>query len=126
MSLAFVNALECKEPAHSDEIWDISWTANDTVISASADGTVKQWDSTSGQVSMARAPHNLAIVSLSASPDGRFVLYNGLDGTTCLWDLQTDALVGRHKSYDRSAVEGAEPCKCSLTKRLLTLYSPPA
>ncbi|KIJ10982.1 hypothetical protein PAXINDRAFT_164197 [Paxillus involutus ATCC 200175] len=108
MSLAFVNALECKEP-HSDEIWGIAWTANNAVVSASADGTVKQWDSTSGQVLMARAPHNLAIVSLSVSPDGRFVLYNGLDGTTCLWDLQTDALVGRHESYDRSAVEGAEP-----------------
>ncbi|KAF9226933.1 WD40 repeat-like protein [Gyrodon lividus] len=106
--LVFVNTLECKEP-HSDEIWDIAWTANDTVVSASADGTVKQWDSTSGQVSMARVPHNLAIVSLSVSPDGRFVLYNGLDGTTFLWDLQTDALVGRHESYDRSAVEGAEP-----------------
>ncbi|KAL4081294.1 WD40-repeat-containing domain protein [Scleroderma yunnanense] len=108
MSLAFVNALECKEP-HSDEAWDVVWTVNDTVISASADGTVKQWDSTSGQASTSRPPHNLAIVSLSVSPDGRFVLFNSLEGTTFLWDLQTDSIVGRHESYDRSAVEGAEP-----------------
>ncbi|KIK96097.1 hypothetical protein PAXRUDRAFT_11036 [Paxillus rubicundulus Ve08.2h10] len=46
-------------------------------------------------------------MSLPASPDGRFVLYNGLDGTACLWDLK-DALVDRHESCDRSAVEGAE------------------
>ncbi|KAG8219107.1 WD40-repeat-containing domain protein [Butyriboletus roseoflavus] len=107
MSLAFVNALDCKEP-HSDEIWDIAWTATDAVLSASADGTVKQWDSSSGQVSLARPPHNLAIVSLSVSPDGHSVLYNGLDGTTCLWDLTSDSIVGLHESYDRS-VEGAEP-----------------
>jgi len=107
MSLAFVNALDCKEP-HGDEIWDIAWTATDAVISASADGTIKQWDSTSGQVSHARPPHNLAIISLSVSPDGQSVLYNGLDGTTCLWDLTSDTIVGRHESYDRS-VKGAEP-----------------
>ncbi|KAF8549938.1 WD40 repeat-like protein [Imleria badia] len=107
MSLAFVNALDCKEP-HSDEIWDIAWSATDFVLSASADGTIKQWDSTSGQVSLARPPHNLAIVSLSVSPDGHSVLYNGLDGTTCLWDLTSDTIVGRHESYDRS-VDGAEP-----------------
>jgi len=107
MSLAFVNALDCKEP-HSDEIWDIAWLATDAVLSASADGTIKQWDSTSGQVSLARPPHNLAIVSLSVSPDGHSVLYNGLDGTTCLWDLTSDTIVGRHESYDRS-VDGAEP-----------------
>lgn len=100
--------------AHSDEIWDIAWTATDAVLSASADGTIKQWDSTSGQVSLARPPHNLAIVSLSVSPNGHSVLYNGLDGTTCLWDLTSDTIVGRHESYDRS-VEGAEPCKCSFT-----------
>ncbi|KAH0840378.1 WD40-repeat-containing domain protein [Lanmaoa asiatica] len=98
--------------AHSDEIWDIAWTATDAVLSASADGTIKQWDSTSGQVSLARPPHNLAIVSLSPSPDGHSVLYNGLDGTTCLWDLASDTIVGRHESYDRS-VEGAEPCEYS-------------
>jgi WD repeat-containing protein 61 len=81
--------------AHSDEIWAVAWTANNTALSASADGTVKQWDSTSGQVTMSRPPHNLAIVSLSVSPDGKFALYNGLDGTTQLWDLQPDTIVGR-------------------------------
>jgi WD repeat-containing protein 61 len=89
----------------------VAWTANNTAVSASADGTVKQWDSASGQVSMSRPPHNLAIVSLSVSPDGSFALFNGLDGTTWLWDLQADNVVGRHESYDRSAVQGAEPCE---------------
>ncbi|KAI6098511.1 WD40-repeat-containing domain protein [Pisolithus sp. B1] len=108
MSLAFVNALQCKEP-HADEVWSVAWTSSDTVISGSVDGTVKQWDSTSGQVSLARPPHNLAIVSLSVSPDARFVLYNSLEGTTCLWDIQSDKIVGKHESYDRSTVDGAEP-----------------
>jgi WD repeat-containing protein 61 len=80
-------------------------------VSASLDGTVKQWDSTSGQSSMSRPPLNLAIVSLSVSPNGQYALYNGLDDTTCLWDLENDTVVGRHESYDRSAVKDAEPCE---------------
>ncbi|KAG1737351.1 WD40-repeat-containing domain protein [Suillus occidentalis] len=93
----------------SDEIWAVAWTANNTAVFASADGTVKQWNSTSGQVAMSRPPHNLAIVSLSVSLDGKFALYNGLDGTTRLWHPQSDTIVRHHKSYDHSAVQDAEP-----------------
>ncbi|KAJ3005747.1 hypothetical protein NUW54_g4204 [Trametes sanguinea] len=50
--------------------------------------TIKQWDSISGQVSRARAPHTLGLVSLSVDPTGRHALYNTLEGLTCLWDLE--------------------------------------
>ena len=110
MSLAFINAIEAAEP-HGDAVWDIKWTTADTVLSASADGSVRQWDVASGQTSAARPPHKLAITSLSALSDGSRVLYNSLEGTTSLWDVQEDALVGTHKSFDRS-VPGAEACKC--------------
>jgi len=106
MSLAFINAIEAKEP-HADAVWDIAWTTADTVLSASADGSVRQWDISSGETSASRPPHTLAVTSLSASPDGSRALYNSLEGTTSLWDIQGDALVGTHKSFDRS-VPGAE------------------
>lgn len=97
--------------AHSHDVWDVVWTAQDTVISGSADGTVKQWDSTSGQASMSPKSHNLGIVSVSVSPDGRLVLYNSLEGTTTLWNVETDTVIGVHESFDRSSEKGAEPCE---------------
>jgi WD40 repeat protein len=95
--------------AHGDAVWDISWTAKDNaVVSISADGVIKRWNSTSGQVMRAAPPHTLGLVSLSVSPDGGHALYNSIDGTTLLWDLEGGAVVGKYESYTRS---GAEPCK---------------
>lgn len=106
MSLAYVHALDCAEP-HGDAVWDISWTAKDNaVVSISADGIIKRWNSASGQVMRTAPPHTLGLVSLSVSPDGRYALYNSVDGTTFLWDLETGTIVGKHESYARP---GAEP-----------------
>ncbi|THH14185.1 hypothetical protein EW146_g6122 [Bondarzewia mesenterica] len=107
-SLAFLHALDCQEP-HSDAVWDISWTATDTVISVSADGSIKHWDSTSGQILRSLPPHTLGIVSLSVSPNGKHALYNTIDGLTCLWDLENGEIVGKHESYARTGSEATEP-----------------
>ncbi|KAI0306990.1 WD repeat-containing protein 61 [Multifurca ochricompacta] len=105
-SLAYLRAIDCAEP-HGDAVWGISWTAkDDSVISISADGTIKRWNSTSGQVMRTAPTHTLGLVSLSVAPDGRFALYNSVDGTTFLWDLEGGAIVGKHESYTRP---GAEP-----------------
>jgi len=76
------------------------------VVSISADGVIKRWNSTSGQVMRTVPAHTLGLVSLSVSPDGGHALYNSIDGTTFLWDLEGGAIVGKHESYTRS---GAEP-----------------
>ncbi|KZP09957.1 WD repeat-containing protein 61 [Athelia psychrophila] len=108
MSLAFVHALDCKEP-HTDAIWGLSWTTNDTAISISADGSIRQWDSTSGQVSRTLPPHTLGLVSHSLSPSGDKVLFNSIEGLTSLWDLQSGEVVGKHESYVRSGTDPVEP-----------------
>ncbi|KII94561.1 hypothetical protein PLICRDRAFT_33361 [Plicaturopsis crispa FD-325 SS-3] len=109
MSLAFLHDHDCKEP-HVDAIWDIAWSPDDTVLSASADGTIKQWDSAAGQVKHARPPHTLGLVSLSVSPTGQYVLYNSLEGLTCLWDTTRGEIVGKFESYLRgSSSEDGEP-----------------
>ncbi|KAI0265206.1 WD repeat-containing protein 61 [Gloeopeniophorella convolvens] len=106
MSLAYVHVADCTEP-HGDAVWDISWTAKDTAtISISADGTIKRWSSSSGQVMRSLPAHTLGLVSLSVSPDGRHALYNGVDGTTFLWDLESGEILGKHESFAR---QGAEP-----------------
>ncbi|KAF8484580.1 WD repeat-containing protein 61 [Russula ochroleuca] len=105
MSLAYVYSTVCTEP-HADAVWDICWTAKDNaVVSISADGVIKRWNSTSGQVMRSIPAHTLGLVSLSVSADGGHALYNSIDGTTFLWDLEGGAIVGKHESYTRSAGE---------------------
>ncbi|KAI0360565.1 WD repeat-containing protein 61 [Trametes cingulata] len=108
MSLAFLHAHDGAEP-HSDAVWAVSWTNADTVLSISADGSIKQWDSVSGQVSRTRPPHTLGLVSLSVDPSGKLALYNTLEGLTCLWDLEDGELKGTFESYARTAGEPTEP-----------------
>ncbi|CDO75008.1 hypothetical protein BN946_scf184965.g10 [Trametes cinnabarina] len=73
------------------------------------DGSIKQWDSISGQVSRARPPHTLGLVSLSVDPTGKHALYNTLEGLTCLWDLEDGEIKGSFESYARTGGEPTEP-----------------
>lgn len=94
-------------------MWGVSWTNADTVLSISADGTIKQWDSISGQVSRSRPAHTLGLVSLSVDPTGKQALYNTLEGLTCLWDLDDGEVKGSFESYARAAGgDSTEPCTC--------------
>ncbi|RDB20210.1 WD repeat-containing protein 61 [Hypsizygus marmoreus] len=111
MSLAFLHAHDCSEP-HSDAIWGVAWTAVDTAISISADGSVKQWLASTGQHHPPNAPfpapHTLGLVSLSVSPDGKRAIYNSIEGLTSLWDLTTGEVVGKFESYARTS-DDSEP-----------------
>lgn len=93
---------------HNDAVWGVQWTAKDRLVSASADGSVRQWDATSGQGIASRPPHAIGISSLSVAPSGSHALYNSLEGTTGLWDLEKNEQVGVHESYVRTA-EQSEP-----------------
>ncbi|KAK7681939.1 hypothetical protein QCA50_014901 [Cerrena zonata] len=108
MSLAFLHAHDCSEP-HTDSVWGIAWTATDSVVSISADGSLKQWDSTSGQASHTQPPHTLGLVSLDVDPTGKQALYNTLEGLTCLLDTESARVIGRYESYTRSGNDSAEP-----------------
>ena len=90
-------------------MWGVAWTPKDEVISISADGTVKKWNPTSAQVSLSQPAHPLAVVSVDIDPQGRRALYNTLEGLTCLWDLETGDVVGKHESYVREPKETTEP-----------------
>ncbi|KAI0076931.1 WD repeat-containing protein 61 [Panus rudis PR-1116 ss-1] len=108
MSLAFLHAHDSAEP-HNDSVWGIKWMTSDAVVSISADGTLKHWNSTSGQVSHALPPHTLGLVSLDTDPAGKQALYNTLEGLTCLLDLDSGSVIGRYESYARTGNDPAEP-----------------
>jgi WD40 repeat protein len=82
------------------------------VISISADGSAKQW-SGSGQPHPPNVPfpkaHALGLTSLSVTPDGHYALYNSIEGSTFLWDLDRGEIVSQYDSYAQTG-DGAEPC----------------
>ncbi|KAF8635361.1 hypothetical protein AX17_003930 [Amanita inopinata Kibby_2008] len=110
MSLSFVHAHDCSEP-HSDAVWGIAYTEDDSVFSISADGSIKHWGAT-GQPDPPNGtfptPHTLGLVSLSVSPDGQRALYNSIEGLTSLWDIPQNKIVAKFESYVRKA-ENPEP-----------------
>lgn len=97
--------------AHSDAIWGALWTHTDAVLTASADGTIKQWDAASGQLSRAQPAHTHGLVSLDVNPTGTRALYNSLEGLTTLWSLESGEVEGTFESYARSGDEQVEPCE---------------
>ena len=103
---------------HHDSVWGLSWTAQDTVISTSADGSIRQWASATGQPYPPNAPppkpHTLGLTSLSVSRDGRKALYNSIEGTTRLWDVGGSGEVeGTFESFAKSDDAQSGPCKYS-------------
>lgn len=105
---------KCQSVAHTNAVWGVSWTKNDNVVSISADGSIKQWASSSGEPYrppnsstdyQVPSPHTLGLVSLSVSPDGRRALYNSLEGLTSMWNLETGKREGTFESFMRE--EGA-------------------
>ncbi|KZT29573.1 WD40 repeat-like protein [Neolentinus lepideus HHB14362 ss-1] len=106
MSLAYLLALEAKESAHSDAIWGIHFSPTSHIISVSASGQVHAYDSTSGQLSASAPAHTLGVTSLSVGTDGKKVLYNTIEGLTCLWDIESGEVLGRWESYRRKGEGG--------------------
>ncbi|PPQ65730.1 hypothetical protein CVT24_011763, partial [Panaeolus cyanescens] len=97
---------------HTDAVWGVKWTSADTTVSISADGSLKQWAAAAGQPHPPNGsfptPHSLAQISLSVSPDGTRALYNSIEGTTSLWDLEKCDILGTYESFARTS-DTAEP-----------------
>ncbi|KAF5363611.1 hypothetical protein D9756_000118 [Leucocoprinus leucothites] len=91
------------EFSHNDAIWGAAWTSADNAVSISADGSVNQWSCVTGQRhppnAISPAPHTLALVSLSVSPDGKRALYNSIEGHTWLLDLESGDVIASYESY---------------------------
>ncbi|CCM00295.1 uncharacterized protein FIBRA_02325 [Fibroporia radiculosa] len=60
-------------------------------------------------MSRTRPAHTYGLVSLDVEPSGKRVLYNSLEGLTCLWNIDSGSLEGKFESYVRSGSESSEP-----------------
>jgi len=58
-----------------------------TLISASADTTIKLWNLTTNQESFTLRGHTMAVISLAVSPNGLILASGSADSTIKLWDL---------------------------------------
>jgi WD repeat-containing protein 61 len=75
--------------AHSDATWSLAWAGTDTVLSASADGVLAISASSSGERIYSLPPHPVGITSVTTSVDGGLALYNTLDGTVGLVNIDS-------------------------------------
>jgi WD40 repeat protein len=55
-----------------------------------SDGTIKVWDTTTGQQTLTLKGHTAWISSVAFSPDGNLLATASLDGTVKVWDAATD------------------------------------
>ena len=60
---------------------------------------------------------------MSTDSKGEKVLWNTLEGLTCMWDLVDGDVKGRWESYVRSGEEGSEPGKCFYSSTALWMLN---
>jgi WD40 repeat protein len=60
-----------------------------TLVSGSADNTIKLWDVQTGKEITTLRGHDYSVTSVSFSPNGKTLTSSSLDNTIKLWDIQT-------------------------------------
>ncbi len=88
---------------HQKEIYTVRWTpggpgsSNPDVplylCTASFDGSVNVWDSTTGKVVHSLRRHNQPVYSIAPSPNGTLLATGSLGGFVSVWDLRTGKIV---------------------------------
>ncbi len=75
------------------------------VVSASADATVKVWESATGRCIHTLTGHSGRVCAIAVSADGRLAISGGVDTTLRIWDVATGACIhtlnGHTKRADR-------------------------
>jgi WD40 repeat protein len=63
---------------------DVFFPDGRRVLTGSADGTAKLWDTETGR-ELLSLPHSTEVTAIAVAPDGRRLLTGAADGTTILW-----------------------------------------
>ena len=94
---------------HTGPITDARFSRDGArMITASADGTARVWDSKTG-AELRSLKHTEAVANAAFSPDGRTIATNSFDGMLRFWDADTGALRGEPlaaSAKDTGAVMG--------------------
>ncbi|XP_041001296.1 U5 small nuclear ribonucleoprotein 40 kDa protein-like [Juglans microcarpa x Juglans regia] len=65
--------------------------ASDKIFTGGIDNDIKVWDLRKGEVSMTLLGHQDMIIGMQLSPDGSYLLTNGMDCKLCIWDMRSYA-----------------------------------
>ena len=84
------------QSGHRGPVHTVSFSPNSKkIVSGSADGTVRIWDSRTGiSICAPLTGHMGSIYSVSFSPDGKKIVSGGDDKTIRIWDAQTGKQIG--------------------------------
>lgn len=79
---------------HSDAVWSVILSPDGkTLISGSADQTIKTWNVETGKVKNTLSGHTNVIRSLALTPEGKTLISGSGDRTIKIWNLQTNQLI---------------------------------
>ncbi len=80
---------------HTSWVWNVTYDEfGERIISASADGTIREWDAVSGEPLRILEGHQGEVSEAHYSPDGAYILSAGDDGFI-LWDADSGEILYR-------------------------------
>ncbi|KIK92330.1 hypothetical protein PAXRUDRAFT_580811 [Paxillus rubicundulus Ve08.2h10] len=78
----------------------LAWTLNGLLITGCYDGSIKQFDSSTGSLLAEWKAHSNIIRSIAVSPNGKFIASGSPDHTVRLWDTTTRQQIGPVLQHD--------------------------
>ncbi|OAX34979.1 WD40 repeat-like protein [Rhizopogon vinicolor AM-OR11-026] len=86
---------ECIIEGHSECIWSLACVgASYNIVSASNDGSIRQWRRSGEPVGKPWRNDGMAVVSIAVSPDETMVVSGDVDGRVQLWNIIEGKMVG--------------------------------
>jgi len=83
-----------KLEGHDDLVYDVAWLPTTaTLVTASADRTVRLWDTKTREVTATLTGHSGTVLALAVAPDGTLLCSGSADHTIRVWDARSGKLL---------------------------------
>ena len=99
---------QTEEFAHTGDILCVAFSSNgETVISGSADTTLKLWNINTGKIIKTFFGHEEPVLSAAFSPDGKMIISGSMDKTLKLWDVESGNIIQTFSGHDNQVASVA-------------------